>query len=337
MARTGLSGAWAAWAAPLVGALALLGGPAPVQAQNNWMSCASEGGVCRFNGEGMVRFGADGRYAFRVANGRVDCNTRSFGDPAPGLRKSCEVQVSWRGSSQYRGWGRHGQSNGGWRYCAEENQECETHGPATVRFGADGRWETRSVNGRVFCGTRVFGDPLPNVPKVCEVRESTDWTVCAYEGSTCRVPGQATVRYGSGGRYAQRVVNGAIACDNRAFGDPAPGQAKMCEYSRNGAGASGGWNSSPSGGGSGGGGAYGQRMGEPGYIERATGPDDGGQWMHCADEGGYCAFQGFATVRYGVAGRYVYRDMAQGARCENGMFGEDPAPDVRKHCQVRRR
>ena len=47
--------------------LALLSwSPAPAQAQ--WQRCASQDEVCRFRGEALVRYGAQGRYEYRVAD-----------------------------------------------------------------------------------------------------------------------------------------------------------------------------------------------------------------------------------------------------------------------------
>lgn len=51
--------------------------------------CAREGGHCRFQGIATVRYGARGRYVTRPAVDGVPCTSREFGDPFPGVRKSC--------------------------------------------------------------------------------------------------------------------------------------------------------------------------------------------------------------------------------------------------------
>lgn len=57
-----------------------------------WSACAREGGRCDFRGAGMLRYGADGRYAYREAVGGLRCDNDSFGsDPAPGAAKRCEL------------------------------------------------------------------------------------------------------------------------------------------------------------------------------------------------------------------------------------------------------
>ena len=50
-----------------------LASPSPAQAQ--WQPCANQDEVCRFKGEALVRYGADGRYAFQVARNRINCES----------------------------------------------------------------------------------------------------------------------------------------------------------------------------------------------------------------------------------------------------------------------
>ncbi|GEM_PF-5034124 len=56
-----------------------------------WMTCANEGEKCNVPGISTVRYGADGTY--NVARGvekTIECNNETFGDPVPGIVKSCE-------------------------------------------------------------------------------------------------------------------------------------------------------------------------------------------------------------------------------------------------------
>ncbi len=39
----------------------------------------------------MVRYGANGNYAYKSATGSITCNSTTFGDPAPGATKNCAV------------------------------------------------------------------------------------------------------------------------------------------------------------------------------------------------------------------------------------------------------
>jgi Domain of unknown function (DUF1996) len=68
------------------------------------------------------------------------------------------------------------------------------------------------------------------------------WTQCANEGQVCRLPGADNearkIRYGTTDQYVERIFFkanhwlGDVRCSTAVFGrDPAPGQAKRCEYS----------------------------------------------------------------------------------------------------------
>jgi hypothetical protein len=55
--------------------------------------------------------------------------------------------------------------------------------------------------------------------------------------------------------------------------------------------------------------------------------------IFCAREGGFCNFQGPATVRYGAAGRFSTRRAVNGIPCTNNVFG-DPAVGLDKACYI---
>lgn len=248
-------------AAGLAVALAcgVFGAPDEARAQTDWTRCAEEGRSCRVGGEALVRYGVEGRYAFRLVRGRVLCANEQFGgDPAPNERKVCEVSSNWRQDSRYQGWrepGRRG--DGEWRLCANENELCRPPAGATrVRYGADGRYEVRDVSrGAVMCSNRVFGDPAPDIFKQCEYSLASgrpeiagggrdgerdgrrdggrEWERCAREGENCDFRGRANVRYGTEGQYVYREASGGVACTNEVFNsDPAPGRSKHCDIRR---------------------------------------------------------------------------------------------------------
>lgn len=54
-----------------------------------WVRCANEGGVCKFNGERKVGYGAGARFKYRVFRNGARCTNETFGDPAPGIAKAC--------------------------------------------------------------------------------------------------------------------------------------------------------------------------------------------------------------------------------------------------------
>jgi hypothetical protein len=56
-----------------------------------------------------------------------------------------------------------------WEFCAREKQTCNCN--TEVRYGKDNVWtNSQSVDGSVFCGNSVFGDPLPRTAKECQCR-----------------------------------------------------------------------------------------------------------------------------------------------------------------------
>lgn len=129
-----------------------------------WVDCASEGQTCHTNGPAQVRYGARGRYEYRYTNGPIWCGNDSFRDPAPGLVKHCQVQVTgntWPSRPTDR--------PTQWEYCARENGVCHPPHGATVRFGAHDRHAyVRNVHGPISCSIRTFGDPMYGVAKACE-------------------------------------------------------------------------------------------------------------------------------------------------------------------------
>jgi hypothetical protein len=66
-------------------------GPGQGDGMAAWQRCAREGGFCDFRGTRRVRYGAAGRFAERVSRDGTPCNNGVFGDPAPGIPKSCQV------------------------------------------------------------------------------------------------------------------------------------------------------------------------------------------------------------------------------------------------------
>lgn len=238
--------------------LALIGLPNAAQAQSDWRVCAGEGQICRFSGEALVRFGADGRYAYRVATQEIRCDNDTFGDPAPREVKRCAFSYNLRQDGRQ-----------------DERQR---------------RWPPAAQD-----------MPLPATGR---------WQVCATEGQLCRVTGTARVRYGTPGRYEERVASGSLMCSNDVFGDPAPGASKRCELLVGAA-------------------ATRPDVGLPSQVLRGH-----LDWQHCAHEEQDCRFTGTTMVRYGVDGRWYYREASNGVRCGSPGFGSDPAPGYAKHCDL---
>jgi hypothetical protein len=65
--------------------------PAPTPVAETWLLCAYEGQRCGVQGTTRVRYGAfEKGWITKTVSGPVDCNTATFGDPAPYRLKQCE-------------------------------------------------------------------------------------------------------------------------------------------------------------------------------------------------------------------------------------------------------
>lgn len=53
-------------------------------------------------------------------------------------------------------------------------------------------------------------------------------TKCADEGDTCKFNGTKNVKYGADTRWTTKTFTDKTACNNKIFGDPAPGAHKAC-------------------------------------------------------------------------------------------------------------
>jgi len=57
-----------------------------------WTTCASEGGTCAFTGAHVVRYGAQNIYVTQTLTNGTRCTSEVFGDPVPGVTKTCDYQ-----------------------------------------------------------------------------------------------------------------------------------------------------------------------------------------------------------------------------------------------------
>ncbi|WP_370086254.1 alpha-L-rhamnosidase [Streptacidiphilus sp. MAP12-16] len=195
---------------------------APTQYQalpGTWTQCADENGTCSFTGTSTVAFGARGAFHYLTATNGTACNAAVFGDPVSGTAKACYVEASPPATDI-------------WAQCSTENGTCSFAGTATVAYGAQGTFAYTTATNGASCSNALFGDPTPGTAKACYLvgppPTATTWTACAAEGSNCASTGTHEVAYGAGGQYFYGTFNGGTPCDNTVFGDPIPGQAKVC-------------------------------------------------------------------------------------------------------------
>lgn len=88
---------WMSASALVMLSLCLL--PAATQAQGkakrpSGAQCAKESGRCAFSGDGVVYYGANSSWFVKRSQNGMDCNNATFGDPAPGVAKSCYVKLN---------------------------------------------------------------------------------------------------------------------------------------------------------------------------------------------------------------------------------------------------
>ena len=84
-----VSGSWYSWnGSTWIGPSAT----SPIGDQGTaWTHCAAENEVCAFSGTATVRYGANGVFATTTFTNGVSCSNAVFGDPIPGVFKSCDI------------------------------------------------------------------------------------------------------------------------------------------------------------------------------------------------------------------------------------------------------
>jgi hypothetical protein len=84
------------------------------------------------------------------------------------------------------------------------------------------------VRGSISCTNGEFGDPFLGQHKTCFCDETPAWRHCAIEGQgNCQCNG--LIAYGAKDKWVTQLVHGSVACNNAQFGDPYPGQQKVCQ------------------------------------------------------------------------------------------------------------
>lgn len=140
-------------------------------AGRDWIDCADEGGVCSFSGRAQVRFGDGRNFKTRTARDSIRCDVQTFGDPAYGKVKRCQVLGKGAGHGE-GGWPVGGRPPADdeklWAHCANEGGSCAVGKRSRVRFGVGGRYVERAVDQSITCSAEAFGrDPAPGQVKTC--------------------------------------------------------------------------------------------------------------------------------------------------------------------------
>jgi probable HAF family extracellular repeat protein len=198
--------------------------PASTATTAPWKACANEDHTCSFPDTRLVRYGANDRYFQRSLTGPVACSNAVFGDPVPGVDKSCSFLNDPPVPDT-------------WTYCgAEATAEiCAFFGTRLVRYGASGSYVYKTATRSIRCTTPLFSaDPAVGVDKTCSYASddmataSSEWTSCAPEDEQCNLSGTTPIRYGADATFVYKTVSGPFQCSNTVFGDPLPTVDKSC-------------------------------------------------------------------------------------------------------------
>jgi hypothetical protein len=134
----------------------------PQQSPSAWVPCATENGVCLFEGTADVRYGLDGVYVTQSTTYAMTCSNAAFGaDPVVGSVKNCEYNNLVAAPPE---------DNAGWTFCADENGVCSFIGNAEVRYGLNHMYYKQDFTDSANCNNATFGDPLVGIAKRCEYR-----------------------------------------------------------------------------------------------------------------------------------------------------------------------
>jgi uncharacterized protein (DUF1800 family)/CTP-dependent riboflavin kinase len=207
-----------------------------------WTKVADEYQTFYISGTQTVRFGSGTSWVEKSVSGYAQCVSKVFGsDPAPGIKKQCEVASGTQTTSTSTA-----TDSGSWTKVADEFQTFYISGTKTVRYGSGSSWVQKSISGYAQCVSKVFGsDPAPGIKKQCQVDSSITatttttqpttstgetWTKVADEFQTFYISGARTIRFGSGTSWVQKSITGYAQCVKTTFGsDPIPGVKKQCQ------------------------------------------------------------------------------------------------------------
>jgi len=116
----------------------------------SWNYCATENQRCDQNSDAIVRYGAEGHFAYRMTYNGIDCNNSKFGDPRYGVVKSCSYIPLHYDDSKYH-----------FNFAAKEGETYNYKGNILVNYGFGSKYTTKEFNdGGVFeCSNSEFGDP----------------------------------------------------------------------------------------------------------------------------------------------------------------------------------
>jgi hypothetical protein len=283
--------------------------PFPTDSSNNtagnWIHCATEWRTCSLPVTALVRYGANGAYAFQTATESIRCTNSAFGNPI-NIVKNCDYLLSETNDSDGDG--------------VSDNIDAFPS-DATESIDTDGDG---------------FGDNSDPFPTDSSNNIGGNWVHCAFEWFTCDLPSQALVRYGTNGVYFYQTASSSIRCTNNAFGNPIS-RIKSCDYllsetnDFDGDGVADSDDVFPSDATESAdtdGDGFGDNS-DPFPTDSSNNAD--GNWIHCANEWRTCSLPTTAIVRYGANDVYAFQTASGDINCTNTVFG-NPI-NVLKSCE----
>ncbi len=273
-----------------------------------WAACSGEWHFCSPPAPAFVRYGAAGQYAYAYVTDTIHCMNPVFGDPAPGVLKSCEYLLS---------------------------DQDDFDGDGVVdridAFPMDANETLDSDQD----GTGNNADPFPYEP---DNNVAGGWVSCGNEWTTCTVPVPAEVRYGANGQYATQQVQDSIACANSTFGgDPISGVFKACSYSLSstadfdGDGVVDSIDAFPADISESTDSDYDGIGDNDDLFPQDATNNPTANWVHCANDNAVCQLPSSSIVRYGAGSQYLFKVVTDSITCSASVFG-DPAPNLAKTC-----
>jgi len=131
------------------------------------------------------------------------------------------------------------------------------------------------------------------------VEEGGNWNRAAKEGGNVVIKETSEVKFGIGDKWVYKMFkSGVVKCSSAVFGNPAPGQKKVC-FKR---------------------------------LDKT-----GDHWRECAVDGQICkGFPGEHKVRYGASGSFAFLETIGDTLCSVETFGDPKAtdPSMKKTCSV---
>jgi hypothetical protein len=121
-----------------------------------WVYCAKENAKCNFTGSRFVRYGVEGGFNYRQANGGVDCNNANLGDPKLFKQKHCHYSEDFE-PGKFE-----------WKSCSKQNGVCNFRGTQLVRYGKDDSWSYMQATGSISCNDDTFADSNKGPGKECQ-------------------------------------------------------------------------------------------------------------------------------------------------------------------------